>query len=362
MFRIGNLYFLTVTEATLQRIIPTGLSLYLDLARFLAAIVVVMHHTWPLIFPTFPLPWPGHSAVVVFFVLSGYVIAHASRPDLGLRAYAQHRMARILPVAFAALILSFLISPFVGTKPVQYGGAMVFSWENIALNALFIAQSWMDVSPPFNPPFWSLNYEVWYYIIFGAWVYLPNRIYSIIAALIAGPKIFLLFPVWLLGVFLYKWMPVLDSQRAMRIFIASFIIAFFFFWFDVSVHIREAMKIIWPVAMGFTHGSGMFVGDFLLGLLVATNFIAAASLNMKPLFHFEASIRYLSSFTFSIYVFHMPLSILIWNGLKYQMPIVFYSILALFIFGFGQATERRTKFYRSLFQLHKPASLRSAES
>lgn len=65
--------------------IPAGLSLYLDAVRFLAALVVLLHHTWPLLFPDFPLPWPGHSAVVVFFVLSGYVIAHASRPELGFR-------------------------------------------------------------------------------------------------------------------------------------------------------------------------------------------------------------------------------------------------------------------------------------
>lgn len=92
--------------------ITQGLSLYLDLIRFLSAVVVVLHHTWPIVFPSFPLPWPGHSAIVTFFVLSGYVIAHSARPEVGLRAYAYNRIARILPVTLAAMMLSVAISPF----------------------------------------------------------------------------------------------------------------------------------------------------------------------------------------------------------------------------------------------------------
>lgn len=328
--------------------IPAGLSLYLDAVRLLAALLVMLHHTWPLVFPDFPLPWPGHSAVVVFFVLSGYVITHASRPELGFQGYMRHRMARILPVALAALLLSAAIAPLVGASPVPFGGSMVFSWQNVGLNALFVAQSWMDVAPPFNPPFWSLNYEVWYYIIFGAWVYAPNRLFAVLAALIAGPKILLLFPVWLIGAALYKFMPVLTHRRAAQVFIASIVIGLAFIWFDVSVQIREAMKVAWPVAMGLTYGSGMFVGDFLLGLIVAANFMAAASLDMKILARIEVPIRYLSSFTFSIYVFHMPLVILIWNGLGVHIAAVFYPLLTMFIFVFGQVTERQTKFYRAV--------------
>ena len=344
----------------MKRTIPAGLSLYLDIVRYLAAMAVVFHHTWPLIFPEFPLPWPGHSAVVVFFVLSGYVITHASRPELGLRGYAQYRMARILPVAIVAMLLSVAISQLSSTTPVPNGGVMAFSWESLGLNMLFLAQSWMDVSPSYNPPFWSLNYEVWYYIIFGIWVYTKNRILTLLAVLIAGPKILLLLPVWLLGVGLYKWTPVLGRRQAAPIFIASVVVGLAFVWFDVAVHIREAMKILWPVAMGFTGGSGLFVGDFLLGLIVTANFMAASSLDMKGLFRFETPIRYLSSFTFSTYVLHMPLVILIWNGLGVRNATAFYALLALLIFVLGQLTERQTKFYRSALQWRFPAYIKSA--
>lgn len=339
--------------------IPPGFSLYLDTVRFLAAIVVLLHHTWPLVFPQLPLPWPGHSAVVVFFVLSGYVITHASRPELGVRLYAQHRAARILPVSLAAILLSICISPIVGTTPIPYSGPMEFNALNALLNAVFLGQSWVDIAPPFNPPFWSLNYEVWYYIIFGAWIYAPNRLIAVAAAVLAGPHILLLLPVWLLGVALYRWMPILDPRYARMIFISSAFAGLTYFWFDVAVQIREAMKNAWPVAMSFTHGSGMFIGDFLFGLIIAANFAAAASLKMRILYWFQAPIKYLSSFTFSAYVFHMPLTILIWNGVGARGVIAFYSLLALTIFAFGQLTERQTKFYRAVLQRWTP--LRSGD-
>lgn len=343
----------------MKRQIPHGFSLYLDTVRFLAAVVVLLHHTWPLLFPRFPVPWPGHSAVVVFFVLSGYVITHASRPGLDFRVYAQHRMARILPVTLAALALSYCISPVAGTNPLPFSGPMEFVGLNAVLNALFLGQSWVDIAPPFNPPFWSLNYEVWYYIIFGTWVYAPSRLYAAIAAAVAGPHILLLMPVWLLGVALYKWMPVIDHARAKNIFIGSAIAGLAYIWFDVSVQIREGMKTLWPVAMSLTHGSGMFVGDFLFGIIVTANFTAAASLRMRILFPAQSMIKYLSSFTFSAYVFHMPLVIFLWNGVGVHEAIAFYPLLTLTIFAFGQLTERQTKFYRSILQRWTPIRARS---
>jgi peptidoglycan/LPS O-acetylase OafA/YrhL len=116
--------------------IPPGFSLYLDAVRFLTSVVVLLHHTWPLIFPKFPPPWPRHSAVVVFFVLSGYVITHASKPELGLNLYAQHRMARILPVTLTAILLTFCISPIVSTTQIPHAGPMEFNWSNALLNAV----------------------------------------------------------------------------------------------------------------------------------------------------------------------------------------------------------------------------------
>ncbi|HEV7881850.1 acyltransferase family protein, partial [Bradyrhizobium sp.] len=74
-------------------------SLYLDILRILAALTVLIDHASAV----FDIRWfggSGHHAVIVFFVLSGYMIAHAAhQPGVDLRTYAQHRAARILSVA-----------------------------------------------------------------------------------------------------------------------------------------------------------------------------------------------------------------------------------------------------------------------
>jgi peptidoglycan/LPS O-acetylase OafA/YrhL len=259
-------------------------------------------------------------------------------------------MARILPVSLAAIFLSIAISAIVGNNEVPNGGSMDFSWGKVWINLLFLGQSWNNSLFPYNPPFWTLNYEVWYYIIFGAWVYIPSRVPAFVAAIIAGAKIILLFPVWLTGVFIYKKMPLLRKQCASRIFIITAISGLIFFWFDLAVQIRELMKVIWPNFMAVTHGSGTFFGDFILGIIVAVNFIAAANMDMKILLRCEPAIRKFSGFTFSIYLFHMPLAIFIWNGIEVHAAFLFYSLLALGVFLLGLVTEKKTGSYYAMFQ------------
>lgn len=325
--------------------IPRGLSVYLDLVRFGAAFIVVMSHLGALVIPNHPLPWPGHSAVVIFFVLSGFVISHAARLELGLRGYFHHRIARIYPVVLGSAALSALLGA-LSADGLQYASPGGSITKDLLLSMTFLGQSWDNVSLPYNAPFWSLNYEVWYYILFGIWCYHPSRLLMLCAALIAGPKILLLMPVWLLGCCLYRKMEVLDQKFAVRVFLISVAAGLAFVWFDLGVRIREVMREAWPVFMEHTRGSNQFVGDFILGLIVSANFLAAGSLAMGVLQKCEKAIRYLSSFTFSMYVFHMPLAVLIWNGLNVHSPLAFFGLLMFGIFAMGELTERRTRWYR----------------
>ena len=61
---------------------PT-LSLYLDLTRFAAALVVVLGHSWLVLYPSYPLHWPGPPAVIVFFVLDRTVGLPNATADIG---------------------------------------------------------------------------------------------------------------------------------------------------------------------------------------------------------------------------------------------------------------------------------------
>jgi peptidoglycan/LPS O-acetylase OafA/YrhL len=343
---------------TMKNNISPGLSLYFDVVRFAAAIVVMLSHIWPLMFPHTPLPWPGHAAVVVFFVLSGYVIAFATdRPNLLARTYAIHRAVRILSVTVPALLLSVVIAPYVAA-----GGAVPFAgpmsipdpefWRAICVNLFFMGESWLGSStPPFNPPFWSLSYEVWYYVIFGVWIFSTAKWrpwLTAAAVFLAGFNIVLLLPVWLLGVLIYRKKVLLPESIALKLFAATVVIGLAYYWLDCSVRIRGYMIAGAPDFIRSLNGSNQFVGDFLLGLIVAANFIAAASISrhLDVLRIVARPIRYLASFTLSVYLFHLPLTVFIWNGLHVRSVAGFALLLLTGIFVLGSMTERKNKLLR----------------
>jgi peptidoglycan/LPS O-acetylase OafA/YrhL len=342
-------------------LMPASLSLYLDLVRFLAAVAVLLFHLWPQWFPDFPLPWPGHAAVIVFFVLSGYMIAHAAhQPGVDLRSYFQHRAARILSVALPALLLSALVAPFAGTTPIHSSGPMDLSpaafWGRIVASLLFIGQSWnLTLSPPYNQPYWSLCYEVWYYVMYGAWLFAPRRWRwpaLLLAALCAGPKILLLAPVWLMGVATWHWRKRLPADAALLFFLGFMLAGLLLFWFDVSVLLRNRLLLHWPSAVQQLHESAMFIGDILMGLTVAGNFLGAATLGerLRPLFCVERPVRFAASYSFSIYLYHMPLAVLLWNGFGLRSPLQMAVVLAAMLLTLGLLTEHQLPLCRRVMR------------
>lgn len=344
----------------MEKTIPKGLSLYLDVVRFGAAFVVLLSHVWPVLFPTFPLPWPGHEAVVVFFVLSGYVIAFATfRPGVTLGSYVMHRGVRILSVSVPAVALSILIAPFVAGAPgMPFIADMSPSaddiWHATWINLLFLGESWSNnVRPPFNSPYWSLSFEVWYYVIFAAAVFTPRRwrwLAVLLAMAAAGPRILALFPIWLMGVWLYRSKLTMGRRTAAALFALTASCAFVFYWTGSSHLLRAALVQVFPEMMSMLNGANQFAGDLILGVLVTAHFAAARALTdwFDWLARLQAVIRHLASFTLSIYLFHMPLTVLIWNGLGIHVPWQFCALLSGGIFLLGSLTEQRNAQYRRL--------------
>jgi peptidoglycan/LPS O-acetylase OafA/YrhL len=186
------------------------------------------------------------------------------------------------------------------------------AWRIVA-SLLCIGQVWsLDVNPPLNAPFWSLNFEIWYYALFGAWAFLDGQRRAITIAAIAvaaGPKIWFLLPVWLLGVALYWRRAQLCERTALAMLLVTSALAVAFIQLDVSVAIRSRMIVLWPAAMAGLHGANQFVGDWLLALVIAANFTAAASLGRfgAPLLACARPIKAIAGYTFSAYLYHMPL-------------------------------------------------------
>jgi peptidoglycan/LPS O-acetylase OafA/YrhL len=149
-------------------------SIYLDAIRFCAAMAVFLTHLS--LSTTLPVGIAGrfgHDAVVLFFVLSGYVIAHTvDRRDHDPKSYAINRLARLWSVVLPALLLTVCLDS-IGTRiaPDHYhalGTPADFAILPVVMNALFLNQLWfLNISPWSNTPFWSLGFEFWYYVFYA---------------------------------------------------------------------------------------------------------------------------------------------------------------------------------------------------
>src|SRR5438105_12066649 len=128
-----------------SRIMQPATSILLDLMRFTAACIVFLSHlTSRELNSVFPWVRWGHEAVVVFFVMSGFVISYvASNREGTLIGYATARLGRLYSVVLPALLLTPMldyigraISPelYVNT-PSDHAALRVF------LNILFIQQN-----------------------------------------------------------------------------------------------------------------------------------------------------------------------------------------------------------------------------
>lgn len=306
-----------------DRFITRPLSICLDLVRFAAALIVLVCHAaqsklysgW---FPNIPLA--QHYAVVVFFVLSGLVIAtSAQHRKLTFTQYAIARAARILPVSLSALAfatLAFVIVTALGGSAMHTDTYGDLSWRGFLLPLVFLSESTWGAGPVWNPPYWSLCYEVWYYTLFGAAVYLrgPRRIFALIAAtLLAGPRVLLLMPIWLVGVVLAL------TPQARRnspwtgalLVIAGLAGAYLHTaWVMPGLHLIKSLTAPFEMQLSF---SRFALSDLLLGLAVAATFAGLRALCNrwpKPWLALERPARTLAGFSFTLYLFHWPLLLL----------------------------------------------------
>jgi peptidoglycan/LPS O-acetylase OafA/YrhL len=141
----------------------------LDVARAFAAIYVVFHHVVAsvnapeLIDLLFTF---GQEAVIIFFLLSGFVIFANERERVAHpRGYYLRRLRRIYPLIVIAMIVSTVLwaAGLIDAK---------FSWSSL-FGTLFSLQDIAFLKPgvittPYlgNDPLWSLSYEVFFYAVF----------------------------------------------------------------------------------------------------------------------------------------------------------------------------------------------------
>jgi peptidoglycan/LPS O-acetylase OafA/YrhL len=314
-----------------------GQSLYLDFLRLIAALEVFAYHLCGL--PNTGLHramWNdfGHDAVTIFFVLSGFVIPYAARsrePDP--RGFAIARLTRIYSVAIPCLALTYVFDRIGhGVDPALYTGLSPTGSPllRLGIGAVMLNETWVSVQMLSNTPYWSISYEFWYYVIFAALFYLRGRqrvIGTFVAALIAGPFILLLFPIWLLGWLAYRerltasW-PVWLLWMA---FVQPVVVLACFYQFGVQRLGGQLLESALGHEVWWRHlaWSRYVLSDTLLGFSIALNLAASKSLSPSldwVLHRFRTPIRWGVARSFTLYLLHQPAILVVTALLSTRLP------------------------------------------
>ncbi len=356
-----------------------SLSTYLDALRFTAALAVFTSHvalprlTGNLL-PTGPLIELADSAVIAFFVLSGFVISFAAQTrDETLGDYTRSRLARLYSVAVPALLLTVVVDA-IGRHldPALYTG-----WWSLGAHPLlriaacltFTNELWFESIRPFsNGPYWSLSYEFWYYAIFAVGFYLRGRerwVLLALGCLIVGPKILVLFPIWLMGVAIHRvhvseaagWALFIGSVGAASTLLLTSLGPTLYWWMDGP--------IVRLIGDGYSRHLPL---KYATGIVIACNILGFAAIQHRvSLRAIERPVRWLAGMTFSLYLFHYPLLHVFastWPG-DVNSPLraaILVTLTLTSIVGLASVTEKRKDVWRRILDATSQAFTRGLKT
>src|SRR5690349_17563882 len=289
----------------------------LDGLRGLAALTVVVLHVW--MYTDANWPRPGRTdlldraigelriAVVLFFVLSGFLLAspwvRGKVPSLG--AYALRRFARIAPAYWAAVLGSVLLIH-------DSGHGRDIDLHDLPKFMLFVANVFPETRNQLDPPLWSLHIEVSFYVVLpliGLALLRAKRQWLVCFALILAGL------AWTTAGAIHAWPPeatwtlpsylgafaagILAATVKPKEDLAPFKLALVVFGGTAAV----VANATWHSAGG-TGVPGHAVGDLpaALGFAAIVWGIAARPGRLLS----SAPLRVLGTLSFGIYLWHMP--------------------------------------------------------
>jgi peptidoglycan/LPS O-acetylase OafA/YrhL len=311
----------------------------------------------------------GHEAVIVFFILSGYVISYvADSKENNLKVYFISRFSRLYSVVLPVLLL-IPIFDMIGQHIDSsiYAGKTSDSFDLIRLiaNLTFSQEFWVfSFRYLSDGPLWSLGYEFWYYVLFGFALFLERKrkyIFLLITSFLIGPKILLLLPVWLFGVWIYKFHKSkhLNQLFARILFVTTpFIFLYFFtFYNEINQFIYTFLGESVKAKLGFSY---TFMTDYITGFFVGLHILSVKYVNFtilnKMLWWGDKMIRFFANSSFSIYLFHFPL-LLFFGALFDHNPNSIVNIVILFFTTIvtclllAQVTEKKKYVYKKYITL-----------
>jgi peptidoglycan/LPS O-acetylase OafA/YrhL len=163
-----------------------------------AALIVLFHHLFSHFNPLFKTAFSGPmlklfefvsnlnvEAVIFFFFISGFSIALSIKDGQlpadwqRARIYLIRRINRIVPLYFMAIAFTLLLGIFSG----KFGAIPQYSAGNLIGNLLFLQCSDSYKGNWFSPyggngPLWSLSFEMTYYMMLPALIYLLFKFFK----------------------------------------------------------------------------------------------------------------------------------------------------------------------------------------
>lgn len=280
----------------------TDKSLFLSSIRWICSLLVLVGHSHLLgggrgrIFVF--LSSHSHAAVMVFFVLSGYVIASAvdtkRSTNYSLKKYYIDRISRIYSVLIPALLLT-IVFDCIGVQlfPQWYLDPKLLPQDyyfiRLFINIFSLQGIWgYRVQFGSNPALWSIGYEFCYYLLFGLVVWRPKYwlLFVLSIMMVVGPKVALYGIIWLLGVLAYELQKRKDVKTSFWISLIVLLIA------NYCLQYKPLIR-------------SEFANDFIFSLAVM------AFVMSKPAFpsnqYFRNFNREMADFSYSSYAYHYPI-------------------------------------------------------
>ena len=244
-----------------------------DAFRWIAALIVVLSHYVGLNKIDFPFMLPTAEAVQFFFILSGALTYRSFLAKPGTLSFYKRRARRILPAYWGTIVFCLLVGLLFTQMPLRDFVRHPDTWRYLGWNVLMLnyfqpalPATFADhMLPAMDGALWTMKYEVAFYLLLPALVFLMQRtgrmrtlltIYVLFTLLQFG----LVFSVWHLegetirllasrgvaqaacfvaGMIISEAYPVLAARRRWLLPLILFVCAAAIAWWPV--------RIAWPV-------------------------------------------------------------------------------------------------------------------